>query len=315
MSPPKTVRTFRGTIVDGDSLVVGVALNQAGEIIESFGSPEFRMSPRSTFKSFQAMPYILSGAFKQEGSHLDRLALACSSHLGEDLHVKVLEPWMKELGLTETDLACGPQTGRGTSRLRNNCSGKHLGLLAASQKLGFPLKAYNDEKGALQNLLRKVFHDFFDEDFKLNASGTDGCSLPVYDCQIQNLAKAWLQLLKPENSEYADACALVVKAMGAYPLLVEGTDSVTSELIAASGGDLVVKGGAAGVYTGVCVSKQIGFAFKCVDGQMDPTKEVLFDFIERHRLLPSDLLKSIHTKTFGPPHNWAGETTGHRLIL
>lgn len=314
MQMPQKVRTYRGTIVDGDSLVVSVAVTPQG-LLEAFGSPEFRMSPRSTFKPFQAMPYVMSGAFELEQSRLDRLALACSSHLGEDLHLKILEPWMKEKKWTESLLACGPQSGRGESRLRNNCSGKHLGLLSACQKLGFPLDDYTKDESQIQVLIRKVLKDFFGEDFSLNAKGTDGCSLPVYDCQIQNLAKAWLELLSPKNPEYREACKLVVQAMALHPLLIEGTDSVTSEIIKASGGNLIVKGGAAGAYTGIAVKEKIGFAFKCVDGQMDPTKEALFDFLRRHHLLDPEKLKAIYEKTLGPPHNWAGETTGHREIL
>lgn len=316
---PRTVRTFRGTIVDSDSLVIGAVVQKDGKITETFGSPEFRMSPRSTFKPFQALPYILSGAYADEGKKLDRLALACSSHLGEDFHVEILEPWMKEKNLTESDLACGPQTGRGPSRLRNNCSGKHLGLLSASQKMGFPLKDYNQEDKDLQILIRKILKDFFGEDFKLNARGTDGCSLPVYDCQIQNLAQAWLQLLEPKNSEYAskykEACQEIVKAMSLHPYLVEGSNTLTSEIIRESEGDVIVKGGAAGVYTGVCQSRQLGFAFKCVDGQMDPTREILLDFLSRNQLLSKEKIQRVYERTFGPPHNWAGETTGHREIL
>lgn len=290
-------------------------MNHLGQITESFGSPEFRMSPRSTFKAFQAIPYILSGAFAAEGRQSDRLALACSSHLGEDFHVEILEPWMKEKGLTESALACGPQTGRGNSRLRNNCSGKHLGLLSASQKLGFPVKDYNHEDKDIQVLIRKILQDFFGEDFKLNAKGTDGCSLPVYDCQIQNLAKAWVQLLAPVNPEYTEACQEIIQAMAKHPFLVEGTNTLTSEIIKESQGDVIIKGGAAGVYTGICQSRRLGFAFKCVDGQMDPTREVLLNFLSRNQLLSKEKIQKIYDKTFGPPYNWAGETTGHREIL
>ncbi len=166
----------------------------------------------------------------------------------------------------------------------------------------------------IQSMIRKILQDFFGEDFKLAAHGTDGCSLPVYDCQIQNLAKAWLRLLTPA-SEYSEACKWILKAMAKYPYLIEGTDTVTSEIIKQSQGDVIVKGGAAGVYTGLVISKRVGFAFKCIDGQMDPTKEVLFDFLRRHEFMDSGILNSVYSKTLGPPHNWAGETTGHREIL
>lgn len=329
MKSPLKVRTYRGTIVDGDSLVAGAVFRMAGPstsgaevapaergiLVEHFGPLNFRMSPRSTFKSFQAIPYILSGAYAQEGRHTERLALACSSHLGEDLHVAILEPWMRERGLTEADLACGPQTGRGNSRLRNNCSGKHLGLLSACQDLGIPTRDYNNPDSLIQTMLRKVFGDFFGEDFSRAGQGTDGCSLPVYDCEIQNLARAWGQLLGPSNMEYAAACDQILQAMSRHPLLIEGTGTLTSALIEASGGNLIVKGGAAGVYTGVALRERLAFAFKCVDGQMDPVRAVLLDFLGRHSILDAATLSAVDAKTFGPPHNWAGETTGHREIL
>lgn len=314
LQQPLKVTTFRGTITDCESLVVGAVVGPEGQLIQAFGDPKFRTSPRSTFKPFQALPYFKSGAFEAEGSRLERLALACSSHLGEDLHFKILEPWMQELGLMEQALACGTQSGRAPHRLRNNCSGKHLGLIAASQKLGLDGSTYNQEKSPLQTMIRELLQVFFNEDFSTAGVGTDGCSLPVYDCRIESLALAWWRLLISPPPQFKSECQMIKQAMAEYPILVEGTGSVTSELIAASKGDLIVKGGAAGVYTGASISKKIGFAFKCVDGQMDPTKETLFYFLRQQNLMSAQVLEKVHLKTFGPPHNWAGETTGHREI-
>ena len=51
--------------------------------------------PRSSIKIFQALPFILSDAHKKFGLDEKKIAISCSSHTGEDYHIKILESFTK----------------------------------------------------------------------------------------------------------------------------------------------------------------------------------------------------------------------------
>ena len=85
----------------------------------------------------------------------EELALACASHGGEPEHVALAARMLESIGLEEGDLACGahePLTRRGVrlmhqagsapTRLHNNCSGKHAGMLAFARGQSWPTLGY-----------------------------------------------------------------------------------------------------------------------------------------------------------------------------
>lgn len=324
---PILVQTYRGEILENQSQVFGLAIDGDFREIERHVEPEHMICPRSTLKPFQAMPYVLSGAFEKEGGRLERLALACASHQGEDMHIEVLKTWITEIGLGESDLVCGPhppdhaetaraliRSAQAPTRLHNNCSGKHIALLAGLKHTGEALQGYADSKGRSQKRLYDIFNDFLGEQMALAPHGLDGCGLPVPACSLEALARAWLRLLIPPAAKYEKACALILKAMAEHPLLVEGTASFTSEVIIRSRGDVVIKVGADGVYAGICRSRKMAFVFKCADGQYVPVEEAVLDFLKRHQLMPAKELDEIFEFVLGKPRNWAGQITGRREV-
>ena len=81
------------------------------------------------------------------------LAIACASHRAEPAQLEAVESLLAKAPATEDDLECGPQEGRGPSRLAHNCSGKHAGFLAVCRARGWPTEGYRLASHPLQQLL------------------------------------------------------------------------------------------------------------------------------------------------------------------
>ena len=110
---------------------------------------------RSAAKFIQALSLFHSGAMDRFGFSRDELALACASHSGGDAHVAVAAGMLAKIGLSTDALHCGPhiplgseeakllaERGAAPTRLHNNCSGKHSGMLAVCLARGWPIADY-----------------------------------------------------------------------------------------------------------------------------------------------------------------------------
>jgi L-asparaginase II len=85
-----------------------------GEIIFSTNNENDLIYPRSSIKVFQGIPFFSSKAVELYDLNKKQIALSCSSHCGEDFHVKQLTNWLKKINLKISDLKCGiqPYTSR-----------------------------------------------------------------------------------------------------------------------------------------------------------------------------------------------------------
>ena len=121
----------------------------SGDVVAAWGDFDDVILPRSSCKMIQALPLLESGAAARYGLKSDHLALACASHQGAHIHTDRVQAWLGDLGLSESDLHCGPQFPRGKAervelvlagkaqdRTHNNCSGKHTGFLTLGRHLG-----------------------------------------------------------------------------------------------------------------------------------------------------------------------------------
>ncbi len=96
---------------------------------------------------------------------------------------------------------------------------------------------------------------------------TDGCGLPTYPMTLVQLATAMARLadahgLGPARSA---ACRRICAAMTAHPELVAGSGRPCTAIMTAVP-DLVVKGGAEGVYGAALPKLGLGLALKVEDG-------------------------------------------------
>ena len=139
---------WRGSLKESLHVGHAVVVDSSGSIVKSWGDPDQIFFSRSSSKMIQALPLVSSGAADKFGLSSQHIALACASHNAASIHTVLVEKWLLELGLSDSDLCCGPQTPRDRDakidlfkanlkpcRIHNNCSGKHSGFLTLTKHL------------------------------------------------------------------------------------------------------------------------------------------------------------------------------------
>ena len=151
--PAPLVEVRRGPIVESRHRGHVVASDGDGRVLARLGEPETVTYLRSSSKPHQAVPLVASGAAERFGFTPREIAVACGSHSGQDVHAETVAGMLRKIGLDESALRCGVhepfdqqtalalrERGERPSILRNNCSGKHTGMLALALQLARPPK-------------------------------------------------------------------------------------------------------------------------------------------------------------------------------
>src|SRR5688500_20369452 len=153
----------RGSDVESRHRVHCAMVDASGGVVGGSRDQGLVTMWRSCAKPFQVMPLLEAGGFEELAWGDDELALSCASHGGEPEHIAIAESMLRDLGLEEGDLACGPhdplsprgarvvrELGDRPSRLHNNCSGKHAAMLARAHTAGWPTHGYEREEHQVQ---------------------------------------------------------------------------------------------------------------------------------------------------------------------
>ncbi|HEX8285607.1 MAG TPA: asparaginase [Pyrinomonadaceae bacterium] len=330
------VEVRRGPIVESRHRGHVAAVDGEGRLVAHLGEPETVTYLRSSAKVFQTVPLVTSGAADRFGLTEAELAVACGSHSGEDLHAGVVAGLLEKIGLDESFLKCGVhdpfdratterlrRQGESPGVLRNNCSGKHAGLLALSLHLGAAPGAYDDPAGAVQQAILRAVAQFSGVPEAEIALGTDGCGVPVFGLPVRSMALMYARLVAPPtdfDEATRGACARLVAAMTRYPELVGGTaERFDTEVMRAGRGGVVSKIGAEGVYTaGVLPSarwpKGLGLAFKIEDGEDRRARSTIaIESLRQLGVLDEDAQKSLAPYASFPVLNHRGEIVGQIL--
>ena len=275
--PQPMVELWRGGLLEsahaGHAVIWG-----PGGIEAAWGDPGTVIFPRSACKIIQALPLLESGAADAVGLTDAHLALACASHQGEAVHVRLAGDWLQTIGLAEPDLRCGAhepfddverdrliRAGESPCQLHNNCSGKHCGFLTVTQHLKAGPE-YNEIDHPLQRAVREATEAVTGE--AVAGWGVDGCSAPNFAVTLSGLARAMQGFAVASDSGDARSRAMhrLTRAMASYPDLVAGTGEAPTDLMQAMGGRVALKYGAEAVFTAILPDKGIGIALKITDG-------------------------------------------------
>jgi L-asparaginase II len=189
------------------------------------------------------------------------------------MHTDLVAAWLKDLGLSESDLRCGPHapydeatshaiiaSGETPCQLHNNCSGKHTGFLTLSRHLGGGAE-YLELDHPVQRAVLEAFERSTGETSP--GYGIDGCSAPNFASSLVGMARAMARFAASAEDS---AEARLHKAMRAHPELVSGNGRACTELMRASGGKAAIKTGAEGFYTAIIPDRKLGVAVKISDG-------------------------------------------------
>ncbi len=281
MVNPIAIEVTRGPLVESAHRGAVAVADGAGNTILSIGDTSARVYPRSAIKALQALPMVESGAAGALDLDDAELALTCSSHSGEHVHVNSARVMLIKAGLTEADLECGPQWPKrlediaelirddeGPSQLHNNCSGKHAGFLGLAKIMGAPTKGYIAPDHPVQQEIRATLEQLTGESLTADACGTDGCSIPTYAASLGGFARAFARFVTGEGLDpvRAEAAGRIYEACVKEPFMVAGTERFCTDVMTALNGRALVKTGAEGVFCGAVPELGIGIALKCDDG-------------------------------------------------
>ena len=330
--PPVVARVRRGEHGESSHRGDAAVVDETGRLIGSCGDPGLSTFLRSAAKPFQALPLLEAGGAEEFGLHARDIALICASHGGEPRHVQGAWRLLARGGFSPKDLVCGPHLpmnaaaarvllsrGERPTRLHNNCSGKHAGLLLACRLLGLPARGYWRGDHPLQRRIRRRISDLTSFPESRMDAAVDGCGLVVYRIPLSALALGYARLMSAavpgETAAQAQARSRIVAAMWAAPGMVAGSRFFTTELLQAGAGRWIGKEGAEGVYAvGVRGGRRgrpaCGVALKIEDGSSRARPAVTIEILREMGWMSRATRRKL--EAFAEPAivNAAGATVG-----
>ena len=280
----------RGHIVESIHYGAIAIVDSHGKLLYSYGDPQTVAFLRSSAKPFQALPFFERSGPATFGLTQREQALICASHEGSDEHVRTAESIQAKVGIQESDLQCGVHMpgdaaayksliarGEKPTTNRNNCSGKHSGMLAHARMRGLPLDTYLDLQHPIQQDILSAFSELCNYPAEKVELGVDGCSAPNFAVPLYNAALAFARACDPHDVSPSRAKALneITSAMTSHPEMVSGRGEFDCRLMQVGKGQIVCKRGAEGYQAiglkpGVLSkgSPGVGITFKVSDGDL-----------------------------------------------
>lgn len=178
-----------------------------GRLVASLGQPKHPFFARSAAKPFQALAFVCSGAADAYGVTDEELAVICGSHSGEPRHVELVESLLHKTGIAAGQLQCGLhppfdtqvrralyESRQSPSVLQNNCSGKHLAMLATARYLGLTLEDYLHPEHGVQVAIRGLLAFLAGLEPEEIDLAVDGCGAPAFHLPLRAFALAMARL-------------------------------------------------------------------------------------------------------------------------
>jgi len=325
VTDPVLVEVLRGAIVESRHRgAVAVCDADGGErlVLGDIDRPVF---PRSAVKAIQALPLVESGAADAYGFGDRELALACSSHNGEEAHVALAAAMLGKAGLDGEALECGAhwplhqpamlalaRSGGKPGDLHNNCSGKHSGFLCTCRHLGIPHAGYVGAGHRSQEMVREALQSVTGAAHDAAGRGIDGCSIPTYAVPLKSLALGFARMatgigLAPGRGR---AARRLLAACMDEPFYVAGTERADTRLMQAAKGRVFAKVGAEGVFCAALPELGLGIALKCEDGGERAAEVIVAAVLARLLGADAELAGRLDALARPPLHNRKGLLVG-----
>ena len=316
------VEVTRGAVVESRHRVHVAVVDADGTLRAFSGDPDLVTFWRSSAKPIQALPVVEDGAFDRFGLTPQELALCCGSHSGTAAHVRVAEAMLEKIGLTAEALACGPhapfdagtrralqEQGLEPVRLHNNCSGKHIGMMALARARGWDPDGYHRVEHPVQARLLTEVARWTQLPEEAIGLGVDGCGVVCYALPLRSMALAYASLAAAaRRGDHAPAT--VVGAMAAHPEMVAGEGRICTDLARVTEGRVFPKLGAEGVYCVGVPGAELGIAIKVEDGGTRAVAPAVAGLLRELDLISEDDFGALHHHVFQEVANTRGEGTG-----
>ncbi len=271
------IEVVRGDIVESRHEVHLAVVDESGTILGSVGDANRYTYYRSAAKPIQALPLVEEGVLDAFGLTDEELSLCCASHEGEEVHVDRARSILSKVGADESLLRCGPQipfspeaarklseAGEQPSRIHNNCSGKHAGMIALAIAMDWDPIDYHLADHPVQQRMREEVIRFSKVSAGRVATGVDGCGVLCFAVPLRDMARSFAAFAV--QSDRGDSAHRIVDAMTSEPFMVGGTGRTCTEVMEIAGDRVFVKLGAEGVYVAGLRQLGLGLAIKVEDG-------------------------------------------------
>jgi L-asparaginase II len=316
------IEVRRGDIVESQHHVHIAVVDGHGRLRAHAGDPARVAFARSAIKPMQAVPLIEDGVAERFSFDESELALCCASHNGEARHITGVASMLRKIGAAEEALACGAHIPMGRhaaeelaqqraepTRLHNNCSGKHAGMLALARVHGWPLVGYHEAEHPVQERMQTELARWAELNADDLLTAVDGCGVITFALPMDRLARAFARFAAAARGGAAGPSA-IVQAMVRNPEYVGGKDRLCTELMRVARGRIFAKVGAEGVYCAGVPGAELGIALKVEDGATRAAEPALIATLKALAILSDDEVADL--TTFAEPDitNTRGETVG-----
>jgi L-asparaginase II len=329
------VELTRGALVEAVHRGHVAVVDTHDELMAWVGDPDHCCYIRSSAKPLQLLPMLEDGIDRQFGFSDAELAVMAASHSGEERHTRAVARILARAGLDESALRCGVHAplhretrrqmairGEKPTALHNNCSGKHAAMLVQAQASGFSLDDYLDPAHPIQQRILGVIREMTGAEPII---GVDGCGVPVFGLPLRAMALGYARLIDPRDLApgRAAACRRVTAAMRAHPGMVSGEGRLEEVLAPATHGQLLIKGGAEGLYAvGIPaetspIGRGLGLVLKMEDGYageraIDPA---LLEALAQLGVLDVEGRAALACFDVGPVYNHRRDVVGEKKTV
>lgn len=290
-------RIERSGLIESRHVGAAAVVDASGTVLRAVGDITATVFPRSALKPLQAIAMLELGARFTDAE----LVLATASHCGSPEHLAVVEGMLRADGRDAEALQCPVQAplgfderaaraaqGLAPTRLTMNCSGKHAGMLRASDAVGGDPTHYLDPQHPVQRHIVDVIERYTGE--PVHHSGFDGCAAPLHATSLAALAGAIARIAVGSTSEAAH----LMHAVQAEPWAIDGRGRANTRTIERLRG--IAKLGAEGVVV-IGTPSGVAVAVKVLDGSMRATTPVAVSLLASVGAIKADAAAELVDRT------------------
>lgn len=278
-----------------------VVLKMANAFKEFGDTQKYPFYLRSCAKPLQAALLIDEKLDEELGLTSEEIAIACASHAGEDCHIQSAKSFMYKADICEGWIRCGLHSPLAKSItcdeptvFHNNCSGKHILMLALAKHFGFDVKTYYEKNHPLQLMIKKKVYELCEYNDETPVS-TDGCGVPIFSMPLKNMLSGFLNLF------CAKKYLKIKNAFLNNPYIIGGEDRLDTKIMQGAP-NCIAKVGAEGLCIVVNTLTNEGFIVKILDSDMNAREFVVLNLMNKlgwgHFKINCDI-KTLHNEIVG----------------
>ena len=160
--------------------------------------------------------------------------------------------------------------------------------------MNWPLESYLKGNHPLQKEIFRIVSELLEIPISEINAERDDCGAPTLYLKLIEISKLYSLLSSSENAELEQIC----RAITANPIMISDNNKFDTEIIKASHGQVIGKGGAEGVQCLCKVNEGIGLALKVEDGSKRAKHAVSLHLLKQLEWISELRIQDIEDKVF-----------------